>query len=154
MAISPRLRGHLERHNVAFDEVAHSPCAQAAQAAEAAHLLHRSVAKSVLIRTPDEYMLAVVPSSRKVEFGALQRWLGRDVSLAAEMESVTLFPDCELGALPPVGEAFGLETILDDALLDNDDIYFEGGDHRTLVHLKGDEWRRLVRRSGHCAFSA
>ena len=98
-------------------------------------------------------MMAVVPSSKQIQFSDLGRWLGRDVRLAGERDSMPLFADCELGAMPPIGAAFGLETILDDDLLNADDIYFEGGDHRTLVHVQGGDWRRLVRDAGHCAFS-
>ena len=144
----------MDRRGVAFDEVAHDFAFQPAQAAEAAHIPGRRVAKGVLVRAGDENMLAVVPSSRQVGFDALERWLGRKVMLAGEKDSVALFDDCELGAMPPIGAAFGLETILDEELLDADDIYFEGGDHRTLVHLHGEDWRRLVHDAGHCAFSA
>lgn len=154
MAISPKLRTYMDRCGVRFDEIAHEPTLQAARTAEAAHVSGRRVAKGVLVRAGDEYMMAVAPSSRRIDFDRLQSWLGRDVQLAAEADSVSLFPDCELGAMPPIGAAFGLETILDDDMLKSEDIYFEGGDHRTLVHVDAVNWRRLVRDASHCAFSA
>jgi Ala-tRNA(Pro) deacylase len=153
MAISLKLRNYMNRCGVPFEEVPHSYSFQPARAAEASHIPGRRVAKGVLVKAGDQYMLAVVPSSKQIKFGDLRRWLGRDVSLAGERDSVPLFADCELGAMPPIGAAFGLETILDDDLLNADDIYFEGGDHRTLVHVQGGDWRRLVRDAGHCAFS-
>jgi Ala-tRNA(Pro) deacylase len=154
MAISLKLRNYMEGRGVAFDEVPHTFAFQPALAAEASHIPGKRVAKGVLVRTAGEFMLAVVPSSKQVDLGDLKRWLGRDVMLAAEQDSVPLFADCELGAMPPIGAAFGLETILDDQLLDEDDVYFEGGDHRTLVHVHGEDWRRLTSDAGHCAFSA
>lgn len=154
MAISLKLRSYMDRCGVPFDEVMHAPTMQMGKAAEASHVPGRRVAKGVLVRAGNEYMLAVVPSSRRVELDTLGRWLGRDVALAGEQDSAAMFADCELGALPPIGAAFGLQTILDDELLSADDIYFEGGDHRTLVHVDGGDWRRLVRDAGHCALSA
>lgn len=154
MTISLKLRNYMDRCGVEFDEVPHAYAFQPSKAAEATHIPGRRIAKGVLVRAGDEYMMAVLPSSKLVAFGDLGRWLGREVRLADEQESVTLFADCELGALPPVGAAFGLQTILDEELLDADDIYFEGGDHRTLIHVQGRDWRRLQHDAGHCALSA
>jgi Ala-tRNA(Pro) deacylase len=154
MSISQKLRTYMDLCGVAFDEVPHSFAFQPAMAAEAAHIPGRRVAKGVLVRTGDDYMLAVVPSSKLVDFADLERWLGREVSLAPENDSGPLFADCALGAMPPVGAAFGLPTILDDELLNANEVYFEGGDHRTLIHVDGGSWRRLQRDAGHCAFSA
>jgi Ala-tRNA(Pro) deacylase len=154
MSISQKLRTYMDLCGVAFDEVPHAFAFQPAMAAEAAHIPGKRVAKGVLVRTGDDYMLAVVPSSKLVDFADLERWLGREVSLAAENDSGPLFADCALGAMPPVGAAFGLPTIIDDDLLNADEVYFEGGDHRTLIHVDGGNWRRLLRDAGHCAFSA
>ena len=154
MTISLKLRNYMDRCGVDFDEVPHAYAFQPSKAAEATHIPGRQVAKGVLVRAGDEYMMAVVPSSKLVAFNNLGRWLGREVSLADEQESVTLFEDCELGAMPPIGAAFGLQTILDDALMDAAEVYFEGGDHRTLVHVQGRDWRRLQHDAGHCPMSA
>jgi len=154
MTISLKLRNYMDRCGVDFDEVPHAYAFQPSKAAEASHISGRRVAKGVLVRAGEEYMLAVVPSSKLIAFRDLGRWLGREVTLADEQESVTLFEDCELGAMPPIGAAFGLQTILDDALMDAEDVYFEGGDHRTLVHVQGQDWRRLQYDAGHCPMSA
>lgn len=154
MAISQKLRNYMDRCGVAFEEVTHAPTMETAKAAEASHISGKRIAKGVLVRAGGQYMLAVVPASRHVQLDSLGRWLGREVALAGEQDSALVFADCEFGAMPPVGAAFGLETILDDDLLTPDDVYFEGGDHRTLVHVEGGDWRRLVRDAGHCAFSA
>lgn len=153
MAISSKLRGYMNRCGTSFDELVHAPAQQMARAAEAAHVPGRQVAKSVLVRAGDEYMLAVVPASRHLQLDRLESWLGRDVALAEERDSVTLFADCDRGAIPPVGAAYGLETILDDEMLTDDDVYFEGGDHNTLVHVDAANWRRLQRSASHCAMS-
>lgn len=154
MTISTKLRNYMNRCGVAFEEVPHAFAFQSAKAAQATHIPGKHVAKGVLVRAGDEYMLAVVPASKQVALGHLGRWLGRDVRLAEELESVPLFEDCALGAMPPIGAAFGLETILDTDLAQSDEVYFEGGDHRTLVHVAGSDWRRLQGDAGHCALSA
>jgi Ala-tRNA(Pro) deacylase len=154
MAISQTLRNYMDECGVTFHEVPHAHAMQAAKLAEAAHIPGRRVAKSVLVRVGDRYMLAVAPSSRRIQLDDLARWLGQDVMLADESDARPLFADCELGAMPPIGAAFGLQTILDDEILDADDIYFEGGDHRTLVHVGGPDWRRLQSNAGHCPMAA
>lgn len=154
MSISPRLRSYLDRKGLSFDEIRHDPKMSMAQTAQAAHVNGRQVAKAVLVRAGDGYLLAVVPASRQVEFERLQNWLGKPVRLAEEDETVTLFPDCDLGAIPPVGSAFELETVMDESLNEADDVYFEGGDHRTLVHMRADAWRKLMKDSPRATFSA
>ena len=154
MAISQKLRNYMNRCGVPFDELQHEHTMHASQAAQASHVPGRHVAKGVLVRAGDDYLLAVAPASRRIELGRLAHWLGRPVMLADEQESVTLFSDCELGAIPPIGAAFGLEAIVDDDLLNGEDVYFEGGDHRTLVHVQAGDWRHLVREAGHCPISA
>ena len=153
MAISEKLRDYMDRCGVEFDEVPHAYAFQPAKAAQASHISGKRVAKGVLVREGDRYMMAVTPSSKQIQFGDLNRWLGREVTLASEQDSVRLFDDCELGAMPPVGAAFGLETLVDEELLNADDVYFEGGDHRTLVHVGGADWRRLQREAAHGRFS-
>ena len=154
MTISTKLRNYMNRCGVAFEEAPHAFAFQPARAAEAMHIPGKHVAKAVLVRAGDEYMLAVVPSSKQVALDYLGRWLGRDVRLAEERESVAWFEDCDLGAMPPIGAAFGLATILDDDLAEADDVYVEGGDHRTLVHVAGSDWRNLQGEAAHCALSA
>lgn len=154
MTISQKLRNYLNRCGVDFEEATHHPTLQASRAAEVAHVPGGQVAKGVLVRAGEEYLLAVTPASRHIDLPRLARWLGRPVSLADEQETVTLFGDCALGALPPLGAAFGLETVVDDELLAARDVYFEGGDHQTLVHVDAQGWRDLVRGAGHAAFSA
>jgi Ala-tRNA(Pro) deacylase len=152
MTISPRLKSYLARRRVDFDEVPHEEEAHVNRAARAADLDDEQVAKAVVMRAGDEYILAVVPASRQVNLGDLEKWLGREVRLAAEPEIGPLFADCSFGAVPPIGDAFGLETVFDNALLEKEDIYFEGGDHRTFVHMAAGEWRRLMKGSAHGAF--
>jgi Ala-tRNA(Pro) deacylase len=153
MSISPRLRSYLDRRGLQFEEIPHARAMCAVHAAKAAQVAREQVAKAVLVQAGDNYMLAVVPASRQVRFDRLQSWLGRPVRLAEERESEDLFADCDLGAIPPVGGAYDLETVMDDSLLDADEVYFEGGDHRTFVHMYAKDWRKLMKDTAHSAFS-
>lgn len=153
MAISTKLRGYMDMCGTRYDEIMHEPTAEMARAAEAAHVPGRQVAKGVLVQGRDEYMVAVLPASKHVGFAFLKQWLSQDVTLAEEDSAGVLFMDCAPGAIPPVGGAFGLKTIIDDDMLSGEDVYFEGGDHRTLVHMNAENWRRLQTGAGHCAFS-
>lgn len=153
MSISTKLQSYLDRRGVWYEKIPHARALSAAQAAHAAEIDDDQMAKAVLVRAGEEYMVAVVPASRHVRFDELQRWLGRPVRLADEDESASLFPDCELGAIPPVGRAFDLETVMDESLTAAEDIYFEAGDHRTLVHMHADDWRKLMKDTPRTAFS-
>ncbi|HDL85873.1 MAG TPA: YbaK/EbsC family protein, partial [Candidatus Acetothermia bacterium] len=75
------------------------------------------------------------------------------VALATEEEISALFPDCDTGAIPPVGAAYGLKTVVDESLEGHEDVYFEGGDHRSLVHLSGAEFHQLMGKIPHERFS-
>lgn len=153
MAISPKLRGYMEQCGTKYDEVMHEHSVEMAKVAQSAHVPGRQVAKGVLVTGRDGYMVAVLPASKHVGFDFLKKWMGDDVSLADEAYAAPLFPDCAPGAVPPVGAAFGLKTVIDDEMLTDADVYFEGGDHRTLVHMDAQNWRRLQTGAGHCAFS-
>jgi Ala-tRNA(Pro) deacylase len=88
--------------------------------------------------------MAVVPATHSVDIGALCRRFGREIGLAAEEDVAKLFADCEPGAAPPLGQVYGVETILDEAFVDAEDVYFEGGDHRALVHVNGSDFLKLM----------
>jgi len=79
--------------------------------------------------------------------------LQRNLGLATENELAGLFKDCELGAIPPIGPAYGIEIVVDDSLLQEDDVYFEAGDHEELIHVSGKQFQDLVAGARHGHFS-
>jgi Ala-tRNA(Pro) deacylase len=81
-------------------------------------------------------MLAVLPASRNIQFEELRRLLSSDVDMASEEQIGTLFPDCERGAVPALGPAYGLNVVVDDSLAQQPDVYFEAGDYANLVHMR------------------
>jgi Ala-tRNA(Pro) deacylase len=109
-----------------------------------AHISGELVAKAVVLQDDDGYVLAAVPSTHRVELDALGRALDRSVNLATESEISELFEDCAVGAIPPIGNAYGLEILLDVSLTALSDVYFEAGDHRSLVHMSGTDFAFLM----------
>jgi Ala-tRNA(Pro) deacylase len=88
-----------------------------------------------------------------VELGALQDIMDKRLGLASEDETCSLFADCDVGAIPPIGAAYGVPVLLDESFADTADIYFEGGDHRTLVHVSGRDFRNLTKGCTRARFS-
>jgi Ala-tRNA(Pro) deacylase len=109
------------------------------------------IAKGVLLKDRNGYILAVIPASEWVDLRRVQAELGRNLNLAPEIEVDRLFRDCDPGAVPPLGEAYGLQMILDQSLTSLSSIYFEGGDHEHLIRLSGDQFNALMLgvRRGH-----
>ena len=152
MSIAPQLRQYLDEARVEYDIVDHRPTQSALDSARSANIPAERVAKAVLLDTADdEHLLAVLPSDRKVELSELRSELGSKPRLSGEAEIGKLFRDCEVGAVPPVG--YGVTTIIDDSLGQQPDVYFEAGDHKSLVHMKRDDFSRLTSGARHGRFS-
>jgi Ala-tRNA(Pro) deacylase len=153
MTVAKRLGEHLAKTGVAFDLTSHPWTASSNRAAQAAHVTGERVAKAVVLHDDQGYVVAVVPSTHRLELDSLQRFLDRRMNLATEGEIVKLFDDCELGAVPPVGAAYGLDVVVDESLTGQPDIYFEGGDHRSLVHVSGADFAALMSEARRGRFS-
>jgi Ala-tRNA(Pro) deacylase len=149
MAIAVNLKKYLESQGIAYDVITHERATSMLEAAQSAGLPGDCVIKTVVLEDDGGYMLAAVPASHHIRMGALRRALNRRAGLATEGEFADLFDDCELGAVPPVGAPYGLEVIVDDSLTDMPELYFEGGDHRTLVHVRHEAFERLMAGARH-----
>jgi Ala-tRNA(Pro) deacylase len=144
MTIAASVQDCLAREGVHYDIIAHERTRDSNHTAQAAHIPGDRVAKCVMLEDDKGYLMAVIPASHKVDLGAVHRQLNRALGLATDRELVELFKDCEPGALPPLGLAYGIDTILDQNLVDAPDIYFEAGDHQALVHVSGSEFLKLM----------
>lgn len=153
MAIAISVRQYLEDVDIAYDITRHPRTMTSCDTAETAGVPGSQVAKSVILEDEEGYLMAVVPATHHIRLGQLSRQLGRHLGLATEQELRNLFSDCELGAIPPVGEAYHMEVIMDDSLATCPDIYFEGGDHIDLIHVRHDDFRKLMRHARHGLFS-
>ncbi|MFT3924673.1 MAG: YbaK/EbsC family protein [Myxococcales bacterium] len=150
MYLSHTVTAFMDKCDVDYDTVGHSHSFTSGQSASAAQLPRSRLAKAVLFCDEDDYVLAVVPASAQVDRRALKEMMGhKNLELAEEDEVALMFPDCELGAIPPLGGAYGLETVVDDSLLEQEEVYFEGGDHEHLVHVTRDAFLRLMAGAPH-----
>ena len=145
MSIAATVQTCLTQTGVQYEIIEHPHTSNSTHTAEAAHVPGARLAKSVVLEDGDKYLMAVVPATHSVDIGALYRRYGREVGLASEEQIAGLFADCEPGAVPPLGQVYGIETILDEAFVDAEDVYFEGGDHRALVHVIGSDFLKLMR---------
>lgn len=144
MAIALTLREYLDDRCVAYDVLTHRRTSTSARTAAASHIPIDQLAKAVLLKGDAGYLLAVVPASCRVQLDEVASLLDRTYGLASESEAEKLFGDCETGALPPIGTAYGITTVIDDGLGQPEDIYLEAGDHRSLVHLTRRQFEELT----------
>jgi Ala-tRNA(Pro) deacylase len=152
MAIAPTLQKHLDR-NVTYEVLTHDPTMSSTRTAQACHVSGERLAKAIVLRHDGRYLLAVLPATHHVSLADLRTQVGDDVDLANEDEIKRLFPDCALGAIPPIGEAYELDVIVDDSIQAQPDVYLEGGDHTTLVHMDQAQFARLMAEARHGRFS-
>jgi len=153
MSIGRKLKEYMSDARVDYDLFEHPRTECSSRTAQAAHVPGDRLAKGVVLHHDDGYVLAVVPSTHRVEVGSLERTVGCNLNLASEPEIADLFDDCRLGAIPPAGAAYEVATVVDDSLVGQPEVWFEGGDHRTLVRVSGDGFRRLMSEAQHAHFS-
>jgi Ala-tRNA(Pro) deacylase len=153
MGIAITLQQFIEAQFVPYEVLEHKRTGCSARTADASHVPGECFAKGVVIKHRQGYILTIVPASRQVRLDEVGRWLQQPVALASEEEASALFPDCEHGAVPPVPAAYGLTAVVDASLEGHEHIYFEGGDHRSLVHVTGVQFRRLMETVPHGQFS-
>ena len=144
MTIAASVQHYLGYEGVQYNVITHERTPDSNHTAQAAHIPADQLAKCVMLKDSEGYLMAVLPATRKVDLGAVHRQLNRKLGLATDRELADLFQDCEPGAMPPLGQAYGIEAILDESLIGSPDIYFEAGDHVALVHVTGKDFLRLM----------
>jgi Ala-tRNA(Pro) deacylase len=152
MAIAMKLQDYLSRQGMHYDVVHHPHSVSSMETAQLAHVPGKNLAKSVILEDEDGYLMAILPSTRHVRLGVLGKALKRRLRLATEDELATLFEDCEIGAVPPVGAAYGLRTVIDDSLTDQPEIYFEAGDHESLIRVSRENFLAMMHGASHMRF--
>jgi Ala-tRNA(Pro) deacylase len=153
MAIARSLQAFLDNHGITYEVVQHPRSLTAMEAAAAAHVPGDRLAKSVLLEDENGYLMAVLPSTRRIDLGVLRMRLRRYLGLAVEDEVGALFYDCDRGAIPAAGTAYGVRTIIDDTLLEQPEVYFEAGDHEALVHVTNAQFNALMTGADHDRFT-
>ena len=151
MAIAKTVKNYLLDKAVDYDLITHPHSGSSHETAQASHVSEDHIAKGVIVKDSSGYAMVIVPANNYVEMKHIRKELDRELELVAEDEFANLFPDCEAGAVPPIGKAYQLETFLDEALTSLGYVYLEAGDHEHLVHTSGDDFNTLMRgvRHGH-----
>jgi len=151
MAIAKTTETYLVSRGIPFRTLAHPNSCSAGATARAAHVPADHIAKAVILKDDQGYLMVIVPGDHWVKLEAVGEELNRRLELADESEVAALFSDCQPGSVPPLGDAYGVAAVLDEALTSLANVYIEVGDHELLAHLTGAAFLDLTRglRRGH-----
>ncbi len=140
-----KLKEFLDQRRVKYVTIAHSPAHTAREVATAAHIPGKEMAKTVMVKIDGEMAMVVLPASMNVDFARLLDATGaQEVELAKEHEFKDLFPGCELGAMPPFGNLFGMRTLVAEELTEDEEIAFNAGSMTEVIKLTYRDFERLV----------
>lgn len=145
MSVSTRLKSFLEDNQIAYSVMTHTTAYTAQGAAAAMKISGKELAKTVVLRTGGEMILAVLPAPNHVRLDKLAAEVGKPVRLATEQEFSDLFPDCELGAMPPFGALYDLPVYVDESLAADEAIVFNAGTHREAIRMRYDDFVRMAK---------
>jgi Ala-tRNA(Pro) deacylase len=141
-----RVMEFLDESSVSYEVMEHTPVFTAQQMAALEHEPGKFVAKPVIIKADDKYMMCVLAACYKIDLGELKNKLGaKKVELADENEIGEIFDDCDLGAEPPFGNLYDMPVIMDKALEDDDHILFQAGTHEQAIRMDMGDYRKLVK---------
>lgn len=136
----------LDRHNVRYIVISHSPAYTAQGIAGLTHIPGRELAKTVIVKLDGKLVMAVVPAMYHVNLALLKKAANaKNVALASEDEFRDRFPECETGAMPPFGNLYGIPVFADESLAKDKEIAFNAGTHRELIRMSWEDFEHLVR---------
>lgn len=131
-----KLKEFLETHNIKYVTISHSQAFTAQEIAATTHIPGKQLAKTVMVKIDGTMAMAVLPASHRVDFDQLKKATGaKRVELATEQEFKDLFPECEIGAMPPFGNLYGMQVFVAESLAEAEDIAFNAGSHRELIRI-------------------
>ena len=140
-----RLRDFLDSQGVKYVSIKHSLAYTAQEIAASAHIPGKEVAKTVVVHLDDKVAMVIQPATAYVHLGRLKEQTGaRMVTLAKEMGLEDMFPDCELGAMPPFGNLYDMPVYVGEELTEDEEIAFNAGTHTELIKLKYQDFENLV----------
>jgi Ala-tRNA(Pro) deacylase len=140
-----KLKEFLDQNKVKYVTITHSPAFTAQESAATAHISGWALAKTVIVDIDGKMAMAVLPANLKVVLQDLRELTGADsVRFATEQEFKSAFPDCEVGAMPPFGNLYGMDVYVAPTLAENDEIAFNAGSHIELIKMSYHDFARLV----------
>jgi Ala-tRNA(Pro) deacylase len=145
MAIPRSIEHFLGDQQVAYSVLHHRPAYTAQEEAANAHVPGRQWAKTVACFADDRPILAVVPAPSLVDVDRLREVTGaKKIRLASEPEFARMFPDCETGAMPPLGPLYGQPVFVDRHLAAADEVVFDAGSHSEAIKVRYKDFARVV----------
>jgi len=145
MSISTRLKSFLDESQIPYSVVTHTTAYTAQGTAATLQISGKELAKSVVLWTGEEMILAVLPAPNHVRLDQLGAEVGKSLRLATEQEFSSLFPDCELGAMPPFGSLYNLPAYVDESLAADEAIVFNAGTHHDAIRMRYDDFVRVAK---------
>jgi Ala-tRNA(Pro) deacylase len=141
-----KLKKFLDENKVQYVTITHSQAFTAQQVAASAHIKGKEMAKTVIIKFNEKLAMAVLPATYHVDFHLLKEVTGNEnVILAHESEFREIFDDCELGAMPPFGNLYGMDVYVAQSLTADEEIVFNAGTHSELIRMKYSDFAKLVK---------
>ncbi|MDH3430895.1 MAG: YbaK/EbsC family protein [Gammaproteobacteria bacterium] len=140
-----KLREFLDEHGIEYVTITHSPAYTTQRTAELTHIPGKELAKTVIVKLDDEFAMAVLPASFRIDLDYLKRGVEADVvEIASESEFKNLFPDCEVGAMPPFGNLYDMDVYVAEKLAEDEEIAFNAGSHTELIRMAYQDFEKLV----------
>lgn len=145
MECKERIEAYLCDHHVTYDMREHARAFTAQDVAASEHLPGKLMAKVVMVFADGDMVMLVLPADHRANMAKVATALGvHNVWLADEQDCAHVFPDCEVGAMPPFGNLYGLPVYIDRLLADGDEIVFQAGTHTTTMKIAYADYARLV----------
>ena len=140
-----KLTEYLDDNHIKYEKIEHTPSFTAQEIAASAHIRGKDLAKTVMIKIDNKIAMAVLPALFKIDFDLLKKATSaKKIELASEEEFEDIFPDCEIGAMPPFGNLYGIEVFVAEKLTEDYEIAFNAGSHTELIKLSYKDMERLV----------
>ena len=141
-----KLKDLLNKYHVQYSTYRHVATYTSQETAASTHIAGRELAKVVMVKLNGEMAMAVLPASYIIDFDLLKKNTGtRNVELASENEFKDMFTECEIGAMPPFGNLYGMEVFVAESLAEDEEIAFNAGSHIEVIKLAYKDFERLVK---------
>jgi len=140
-----KLKLYLDSENIKYVSIYHAAASTAQRIAASSHIPGKELAKTVMLKVDGKLTMAVLPSSSSINFESFKRAVKAEkVELASELAFINLFPDCEVGAMPPFGNLYGIDVYVADNLAEDEEIAFNAGTHTELIRMAYQDFVKVV----------
>jgi len=141
-----KLKEFLDSHEVEYITISHSKAFTAQKIASSAHIPGKELAKTVMVIIDGKMAMTVLPASYRVDFNLLKEVTGaKKINLSTEEEFRDIFPQCDIGAMPPFGNLYGMDVFVAQSLAEDEEFAFNAGFHTELIRMSYKDFERLVK---------